>query len=583
MRLAFAALAVVCLALAFASGAYAYRWALSNKFIVERYKELQYRFGPQSPKDMAAPGNWTPKETTLAKIETFVIRLPNLEGWGGGLQPLDGSRILYATRTGKFGLIGADGMVKELPFKIEMNLDALKRHPAYSLPSFQSLYVRVTDINLNPVGANRYQLLVGYHHFDPDRQCMEYWLGRGEVSTANTDVVLSRPFETVMVAKPCITFNGPGYINTFEGLFSGGRIVRLDDDHVLLSTGDHGWVGMRGYPALSQEDDSQLGKILLINVTTREVQIYAKGFRNPQGLTRDSQGRIWETEQGPRGGDELNLVTRGQNYGWPFATYGTDYGPLPWSVNAEQGHHNFGVKPQFSWSPDIGVSNLIAVDGHEFPLWQGDLLVASLTQETLHRLHLEGDRVVYDEPIDFAGSRLRDIVQLPNGHLALLSDNGTVTLVRNADRPGKPPFLDVSRQKRRSVDMTAEERALAVAGPYANGAQPIVAVPEHLTPQAQLGAAVFQSRCAMCHSLTSSDAGIGPSLNGVVGRRVGATAFGYSAGFEGKKESWTPHRIVTFASDPANMYSGTRMPSAILSSDEKRELESYLDLAGRGN
>jgi cytochrome c2 len=337
---------------------------------------------------------------------------------------------------------------------------------------------------------------------------------------------------------------------------------------------------LRGYPAVSQDDGSTLGKILLVNVSTNEVALFAKGLRNPQGLTIDSKGRIWETEQGPRGGDELNLIMKGQNYGWPDSTYGTDYGPLPWPLNAEPGRHRTGTPPQFAWVPSIGVSNLIEVTGKEFPLWKGDLLVLSLVGEAIHRLRLEGTHVVYDEPISFEGTRLRDIIELPTGRLAVLTDQGRVILLRNSDAHRSVPFLDASRQQQRTVDMSIQERAFAVAGRYAKGVATVAEVSEHLPVAAARGELVFKTNCAVCHSLDAENS-VGPSLKGVIGRPSGSANFAYSTGLAGKREVWTGRRIVDFAVNPREMYAGTSMAPVSLTPDQRRDLESYLEVVGK--
>jgi cytochrome c2 len=431
------------------------------------------------------------------------------------------------------------------------------------------------------MGAGRYELLVGHHHFDSQRQCVELWLSRAVLATAGSSLELTEPFRTVFITNPCITFNGAENTNTFEGHFSGGRIARLKGDEILFSTGDHGWVGLDGHPALSQDDSSTLGKILLVNTSTNKVSIYAKGVRNPQGLTVDSQGRIWETEHGPRGGDELNLIVEGGNYGWPDSTYGTDYGPLPWPLNVEQGRHQMGIAPQFAWSPSIAPSNLVESKGAEFPLWRGDLLVASLGGSAIHRLHLEGTRVAYDEPIPFEGVRIRDIIEMPGGSLALLTDDRTVILVRNADAKNNSPFLDVARQKQRTRDMSNEERAKAVAGRYAKSAIAAVQDESPMFEPAVRGANVFQRNCAVCHSISSLAAGTGPSLKGVVGRRVGSTTFAYSHVLTGHSDIWTSRRIVDFAVKTQHMYPGTVMSPVQLSGTDQADLATYLDVAGR--
>jgi cytochrome c2 len=564
---------------AFAAGAYFGRWAVKNQGKARFEAALHSVFDKEPAPSLETNEEWIGKNTLLARIETAEVHLPTADGWGGGIQPMDDSRIFYATVKGDFGVIGTDGITRALPFAVDMNLDALRRHPVFHLKSFNySSWVRVTDINLTPIGGSRYELLIGHHYFNANGPCIDLRLSRGLLRATGRAISLEEPFRTVLTTKPCITFNHAGYENAFEGHFAGGRITRLDRDHVLFSTGDHGWVGVRGYPALAQDDDSTLGKILLVKVPTNEVAIFAKGVRNPQGLTVDSKGRIWETEHGPRGGDELNLIVKGQNYGWPESTYGTDYGPRPWPLNPQQGIHDFGRPPQFAWSPSIAPSNLLEVTGAEFPLWRGDLLVASLAGQTLHRLRLDGTRVVYDEPISFEGNRLRDIIELPSGELALLTDRPTVILLRNADAHSEAPFLDATHQQRRTADMSIEERARAVAGRYADGADSVVDVSSPLPAAAARGERVFNTNCSSCHSLDSTTSVVGPNLKRVIGRRVGSTDFAYSDALSRAHDVWTSRRIVDFAVSPSSEYVGTTMKAVSLRPADRRDLQSYLEI-----
>lgn len=570
--------AALVLGLTFVGGAYSGKWWVKNQGS-ERIKEMLHAAFSRAPQPTPdTRGDWQAKTTILTRLETTEVYLPTANGWGGGIQPFPDGRILFGTVKGDFGVLGVNGITRMLGFHVDMNLDALTKHPVSRLKNFNySSWVRVTDVNLTPIGPSRYELLVGHHYFEAEHACIALRLSRS-VITETPGGFSAEPFRTVLTTKPCITFNPPSYENVFEGHFSGGRIARPDRDHALFSTGDHGWVGVRGYPAVSQEDDSTLGKVLLVDLRTNAVEIFAKGVRNPQGLTVDSSGRIWETEQGPRGGDELNLVTRGQNYGWPESTYGTDYGPLPWPLNHEQGRHGSGVPPQFSWTPSIAASNLVEVTGPEFALWRGDLLVASLGGQAIHRLRLEGTRVVYDERIDFPGSRLRDIIQLPSGRIALLTDRPSIILVRNADGPGRAPFLDASRQQRRSSDMSPQERAVAVAGRFAGPvALDSVDAAVHASPAVAHGEQVFQSNCASCHSLAGTQSIVGPTLNGVIGRRVGSTEFGYSDALSRTRDVWTGKRVVDFAVRPASEYAGSSMPPVALTAADQQALQQYLE------
>ena len=561
--------ALVAAVAVFVAGLYAGRWAVKT------------RISPRVKQQLAAKDGWTSAPTHLVNLQYLTVNLPNAGGWGGGVEALDDERLLYATGHGKFGLITRDGNVSILPFSVDMAMEALWHHPVSQAKNFDPNWFRITDISLarsRPEG--RYELLVGHHHFDVQRGCVELWLSRGELATHGDSLALVAPFQKVLATQPCITFEGtedPGTF-AFNGWASGGRVLRLANNKVLFSTGDHKWNGLRGYPAVSQSDESTLGKILLVDLETKESKVFAKGLRNPQGLVMDSAGRIWETEHGPRGGDELNLIREGANYGWPYATYGTDYGPLPWPHNGVQGRHDTGTPPTYSWAPSIGVSSLVAMRGNEFPLWKGDLLVLSLINQSMHRLRMREDRVVYDEPIEFFGYRLRDVAEYPDGRLAVLTDEGDVLILRNGDRSGQAPYLDARRQLKRSDDMTVAQREKAVAGAY-GGAGFIEAqlTARGDSPHLQEGLDVFRARCAACHSTGGGSARVAPNLAGVVGRKVGTTEFAYSRALAGHDTTWSSDEAVSFATSPQSVFPGSKMPPISLSADEQRKLKTFLE------
>jgi glucose/arabinose dehydrogenase len=226
-------------------------------------------------------------------------------------------------------------------------------------------------------------------------------------------------WEVVFESRPCMQLS---YRNDspFQSPNSGGRLL-LDGDRLLLSLGDHHLDGMSNPEMASQRDDSDYGKVIAIDLVTLSSSHLAKGVRNPQGLAMDRYGRLWLTEHGPRGGDELNIVRAGENYGWPLVTLGTAYGAFDWNPNPEQGRHQGYAAPVYSWVPSIGPSNLLEVRGMP-ARWDGDLLVASLEANTLFRLRIEDERVVLSEPIRI-GERIRDLVQMPDGTVLLWTDS----------------------------------------------------------------------------------------------------------------------------------------------------------------
>ena len=148
--------------------------------------------------------------------------------------------------------------------------------------------------------------------------------------------------------------------------------------------------------------------------------IWAWGNRNPQGLVYDRENdRLWETEHGPRGGDELNLIKKGLNYGWPIVTYGINYSGTPISEKTEQP----GMEsPIIQWTPSIAASGLTLYSGDAFPKWQGNLFAGALAHQKIVRIALDGDKVTSQEILLEKSGRIRDVRAFDDGFLYVLYD-----------------------------------------------------------------------------------------------------------------------------------------------------------------
>ncbi|MFV1986871.1 MAG: PQQ-dependent sugar dehydrogenase [Gemmatimonadota bacterium] len=159
-------------------------------------------------------------------------------------------------------------------------------------------------------------------------------------------------------------------------------------------------------------------------------EIWSYGHRNPQGLTIDPEtGDIWITEHGPQGGDELNLVLPGVNYGWPVVGYGVNYGS---GLAIHEGTMREGMQhPTHFWVPSIATSGLMMYTGDAFPEWQGNLFAGGLAGEQLARLTLDGQAVVAEETLVQGIGRVRDVRQGPDGliYLAIDDRRGELTAV----------------------------------------------------------------------------------------------------------------------------------------------------------
>ena len=202
----------------------------------------------------------------------------------------------------------------------------------------------------------------------------------------------------------------------------GGRMAFLPDGTLLLATGD----GF-DYREAAQDVDSGLGKVLRMsddgsaapgNPFPGSPYVFSYGHRNPQGLAVSAQGDIWLHEHGPRGGDELNRIEAGANYGWPAITFGVDYSGAVISPYTEwEGM----AQPVHYWVPSIAPSGLSIYAGEQFPEWRGDALLGALVDREVRRLDLVDGKVVGEESLlEELNARVRDVRVGPDGALYVL-------------------------------------------------------------------------------------------------------------------------------------------------------------------
>ena len=277
---------------------------------------------------------------------------------------------------------------------------------------------RITDLLVDERGSDT-RIYVAHHHWNKDGNCVTLRVS----SAALPESADAAPvWTTLFDSRPCLIVGDMWA--TGEAADRGGGRLAFSRGGLLLSVGDYGFEGLNDKPAYPQLPDVSYGKILLLDMAGGAAT-FSLGHRNPQGLFVDSQGRVWSTEHGPEGGDELNLVVRGGNYGWPLATYGTAHDSNVWPLATDPGSHGQFREPAEAFVPAVGISQLLQVGSKYVPRWAGDLLVSSLQAATLFHVHLAGDRVIYTERLDVS-TRVRDIAEGQDGRIVIWNDNGEV-------------------------------------------------------------------------------------------------------------------------------------------------------------
>lgn len=484
------------------------------------------------------------------QVNAFEGLIPKIATRGGGLDRI-GHQVLLGTGDGRLYLLNVGSSessieVEALPTTVPSNREEFAaafggsaQSPSRSRdwsdagpPRVQTWRFRVADVIAQQRGA-RVRIFASHHYWNAEGGCFTLRLSEIEGAASNLAGSLQdAKWRTVFETQPCVPLTGEHRKrgkNPFKGEEAGGRLAFIDQDTLLLTVGDHGFHGLDSLERFAQDPNASYGKTIRINLASGDAEVFTLGHRNPQGLFIADDGRIWLTEHGSQGGDELNLLTADANYGWPQVTYGTEYGASLWPLSKQQGRHDGYTQPNYVWVPSIGVSNLIQIRGEKFPIWRGDFIVGSLATRSLYRLALNDDRVLLSEPIDIK-HRVRDVLELEDGRLLVWTDDTALLLIEPA--------------------------------------------------QATAGAATFASLCLGCHQTVDGITHrIGPDLFGVVDRGIAdAPGYGeYSAALRAHPGRWTRAHLDTFLRDPQAFAPGTTMAfPGIPDADKRAALIDYL-------
>ena len=388
---------------------------------------------------------------------------------------------------------------------------------------------RVADILLKELGEGRYELFATHHYITGT--CIRLRLSSTTIMRDEEGVTVLPEWKTIFDVEPCMP------LSRFAGHQAGGKMLTEGADHLLVMIGTHGIDGRIWSARPDFDYEVHLGTLLRVAIETGKAETLATGFRNSQGLVRDGEGNIWATDHGPQGGDELNLLEWGSNYGWPQVSYGVaNRGEVPPTIgDTEVGQHGGFLPPVFAWVPSPALSAIAVNDEEHFPLWKDDLLVASLKDRALFRVRRHGTEMQYVERIE-VGYRIRDLTFMSDGRIALLSDGAQVHFLSRS-----PRYCDEESRNRRDVYSINCESAPALPWLDLPGAG-------DSDIDTTAGDELFRNQCSACHALNAERHGLGPHLVGVIGRPAGGgrrlPIFG-CVRFAGRRLDAGQHRAVS--------------------------------------
>jgi glucose/arabinose dehydrogenase len=353
---------------------------------------LVYRYG------LSADGPRNTKAGTI-KVETVATGLSH--PWGLAFIP-DG-RMLVTERTGTLRLVSKDGKLSA---------------PLSGVPE---VVVRgqggLLDVAIDPDFKSNNVVYLTYS--EPGEGGVGTAVARGKLGESGLENV-----EVIFRQMPKVE----------GGNHFGSRLVFAPDGKLFVTLGE------RFTFAPAQDLNNDLGKIVRINpdgsvpkdnpfVGRQDArpEIWSYGHRNPQGAAiHPETGRLWEVEFGPMGGDELNIPQAGKNYGWPVVSWGSHYDGR--QIPKPPTHPEF-ADAIYHWNPVISPSGITFYTGDAIPAWKGNLLIGGLSSQAIVRLTLDGEKVVEEERIPM-GTRIRDVVQGPDGAVYALTDEGNGEILR---------------------------------------------------------------------------------------------------------------------------------------------------------
>ena len=451
----------------------------------------------------------------LVRTDYSIIQT-GVEDKYGGICSAYGIVIVANWRGIFFGVNHSTGAATQIKLELPISED-LQR-------SENSTYQMVHDVECREIaGTDQIELFVSYDHVSSAGKRIE--VARITISDPMIDAQIVRDWEVIFQSQMWPDLNRQNL---------SGRLELLRSGDILVSLSQFPWAELD-----AQDERSHAGKSILVDPETGNQEVFSSGHRNMQGLFEASNGNIYGTEHGEIGGDELNIIVRGGNYGWPLVSHGVPYSTYGNESDAIGRHEDtryFG--PVFSWVPSIAVSNILEVMDFS-SRWNGDLLLGTLKDRSLYRIRLQDRALLFAERI-WIGDRIRDLTEVSTGQIAVYTDSGTVL------------FLEPNNEK-----LTLNQRGNS----------------------SDFERAAVLEQCSVCHHFgATNETHSAPSLDHLLGRGIASDSFDrYSSSLKQRSsEIWDPMSLKEFLSDPEAFAPGTGMPRMEMSDSEIDELIEVL-------
>ena len=499
-------------------------------------------------------------ESIFLTFDQAWVKIPvDRQARGGGLTIVDDTAIVI-THSGKiYAASGADDLS-------ELSIQT----PDYAFDAYRELANRPDQKDLgHTFWSYRYHdimhytysgqdyLAITYTHFDAEQVCFTTTIKSLKIPPGIKDLkamnARADDWETVFKTSPCLPLTNE--VIPIATSAAGARLAYDPAGVIYFASGDYRWDGNGMHLAIAQLPEYDYGKVIAIDLNKGEARHISQGHRNMHGIAIDRQNRVWTVEHGNRGGDELNLIIEGRDYGWPVETLGTQYSKMPMPNTLSYGRHDVFEQPIFAFLPSVAISSLNLIDDFH-PSWDGDLLMGTLKDQALHRFRIIDGHVQFNERIP-VGGRVRYAQQMDEDTIVMLIDDSNKLVFLTTSQTGHGDQFVEDYLKHSDLE---EARKGRLRSNLAN--------------------------CLQCHSLTPGQSASAPSLANVFGSKMGSTNFAdYSDGFEGEGRIWDAPLLSAYLKEPDNVVSGTAMPQPGLRSDQEVAdlvvfLEAMTDYAG---